>query len=223
MRPRRLLGLVSDFDCKIRYHTGKASVATDALSKNERAKPLRVRALVMTINLNLPPHIHKAQVEYLKTKKVKDENLHDMDKALRLVLIELTALGVGEGPCYAGSNSRTDKTFDGPEVKAKDGPDWMFNLELLTPSMNYIPVRKRTSASGGKQYQPYDDVEDLDDQQFIVHGPSINAVQNKHSEERTADKELPLSSEEQALHDELVSLMHQESIAKLHNDGSRTL
>ncbi|GJT47888.1 hypothetical protein Tco_0974045 [Tanacetum coccineum] len=31
----------------------------------------------------------------------------------------------------------------------------------------------------------------------------INAIQNKHSEERTADKEVPLSSEEQALHDEL--------------------
>ncbi|GKF17751.1 hypothetical protein Tco_0062669, partial [Tanacetum coccineum] len=45
--------------------------------------------------------------------------------------------------------------------------------------------------------------------------------QNKHSEERTADKELPLSSEEQALHDELVSLMHQESIAKVHNDAQR--
>ncbi|GJZ16570.1 putative ribonuclease H-like domain-containing protein [Tanacetum coccineum] len=40
-------------------------------------------------------------------------------------------------------------------------------------------------------------------------------------EERTADKEVPLSSEEQALHDELVSLMHQESIAKVHNDAQR--
>ncbi|GJT87223.1 putative reverse transcriptase domain-containing protein [Tanacetum coccineum] len=75
----------------------KASVAADALSRNERAKPLRVRALVMTINLNLPPLIHKAQVESLKTEKVKDENLHGMDKELRLVLIELPTLGVGVG------------------------------------------------------------------------------------------------------------------------------
>ncbi|GJW65418.1 putative ribonuclease H-like domain-containing protein [Tanacetum coccineum] len=71
------------------------------------------------------------------------------------------------------------------------------------------------------QESTYDDVEDFDDQQFIVHGPSNNAIQNKHSEERTADKEVPLSSEEQALHDELVSLMHQESIAKVHNDAQR--
>ncbi|GJX13805.1 putative ribonuclease H-like domain-containing protein [Tanacetum coccineum] len=38
--------------------------------------------------------------------------------------------------------------------------------------------------------------------QFIVHGPSINPVQNK---QHTADKEVPLSSDEQALHDELVN------------------
>ncbi|GJY57889.1 hypothetical protein Tco_0457781 [Tanacetum coccineum] len=41
MRPRRLLRLLNDFDGKIRYHFGKASVAADALSRNERAKPLR--------------------------------------------------------------------------------------------------------------------------------------------------------------------------------------
>ncbi|GJT36264.1 putative ribonuclease H-like domain-containing protein [Tanacetum coccineum] len=101
------------------------------------------------------------------------------------------------------------------------GPDWMFDLELLTPSMNYIPVRKENYAVSGGNVSTYDDVEDLDDQQFIVHGPSIAAVQDKHSEEYTADKEVPLSSEEQALHDELVSLMHQESIAKVHNDAQR--
>ncbi|GJS31016.1 putative ribonuclease H-like domain-containing protein [Tanacetum coccineum] len=40
-------------------------------------------------------------------------------------------------------------------------------------------------------------------------------------EERTAAKEVKLSSEDQALHDELVSLMHQESLAKAHNDDQR--
>ncbi|GKE84077.1 hypothetical protein Tco_1557819 [Tanacetum coccineum] len=80
MRPHRLLRLLSDFDGKIRYHPGKSSVAADALSRNERAKPLRVRALVMTINSNLPPQIHEARVEALKKENVKDKNLHGMDK-----------------------------------------------------------------------------------------------------------------------------------------------
>ncbi|GJV97913.1 hypothetical protein Tco_1549490 [Tanacetum coccineum] len=80
MRPRRLLRFLIDFDYKIRYHPGKASVAADALSRNERAKPLRVRALVMTINSNLLPQIHEARVEALKKENVKDYNLHGMDK-----------------------------------------------------------------------------------------------------------------------------------------------
>ncbi|GKG31123.1 hypothetical protein Tco_0423611, partial [Tanacetum coccineum] len=89
---------------------------------------------------------------------------------------------------------------------------------LLTPLMNYIPVRKENYADSGEQENACNNVEDLDDQQFIVHGPNIHATQNKPSEERTAGKEIPLSSEEQVLHDELVNLMHQESLAKLHNE-----
>ncbi|GJX21556.1 putative reverse transcriptase domain-containing protein [Tanacetum coccineum] len=52
MRQRRWLELLSDYDCEIRYHLGKANVVADALSRKERIKPLRVRALVMTIGLN---------------------------------------------------------------------------------------------------------------------------------------------------------------------------
>ncbi|GKG58148.1 hypothetical protein Tco_0589759, partial [Tanacetum coccineum] len=45
----------------------------------------------------------------------------------------------------------------------------MFDLDLLTPSMNYIPVRKENFADSGDKVSTLGDVEDLDDQQFIVH------------------------------------------------------
>ncbi|GKF38342.1 hypothetical protein Tco_0118403 [Tanacetum coccineum] len=64
MRQRRWLRLLSDYDCEILYHPGKANVVADAWSRKERLKPLRVRALVMTISLNLSPvQILEAQVE----------------------------------------------------------------------------------------------------------------------------------------------------------------
>nr|GEX72851.1 putative reverse transcriptase domain-containing protein [Tanacetum cinerariifolium] len=53
MRQRIWLELLSDYDCEICYHPGKANMVADALCRNEHNKPLRVRALVMTIGLNL--------------------------------------------------------------------------------------------------------------------------------------------------------------------------
>ncbi|GKB23067.1 putative reverse transcriptase domain-containing protein [Tanacetum coccineum] len=54
IRQRRWLELLSDYDCDIHYHPGKANVVADALSHKEWIDPLRVRALVMTIGLDLP-------------------------------------------------------------------------------------------------------------------------------------------------------------------------
>ncbi|GKG31639.1 hypothetical protein Tco_0426589 [Tanacetum coccineum] len=66
MRQRRWLELLSDYDYELRYHPEKANVVADALSRKNRPKPLRVRALVMTIGLNLPARILNAQVEARK-------------------------------------------------------------------------------------------------------------------------------------------------------------
>nr|GEY62093.1 reverse transcriptase domain-containing protein [Tanacetum cinerariifolium] len=78
MRQRRWLEFLSDYDCEIRYHPGKANVVADALSQKERSKPLRVRALVMTIGLNLPKQLLNAQSEARKEENFIKEDLHGM-------------------------------------------------------------------------------------------------------------------------------------------------
>ncbi|GJY30549.1 putative reverse transcriptase domain-containing protein [Tanacetum coccineum] len=78
MRQRRWLELLSDYDCDIRYHLGKANVVADALSRKKRVKPLRVRALVMTIGLNLPKQILEAQTEALKPENLTVEDVGGM-------------------------------------------------------------------------------------------------------------------------------------------------
>ncbi|GJX12196.1 putative reverse transcriptase domain-containing protein [Tanacetum coccineum] len=57
MRQRRWLELLTDYDCEICYHPGKANVVEDALSQ---IKPLKVRSLVMTIHPKFPSQILQA-------------------------------------------------------------------------------------------------------------------------------------------------------------------
>ncbi|GJV03986.1 hypothetical protein Tco_1337555 [Tanacetum coccineum] len=63
MRQSRWIELFSDYDCEIRYHPGKANVVVDALSRKERVKPNRVRAINMTLQSSIKDRILAAQKE----------------------------------------------------------------------------------------------------------------------------------------------------------------
>ncbi|GKD63054.1 putative reverse transcriptase domain-containing protein, partial [Tanacetum coccineum] len=72
------LELGAVYDCEIHYHPGKANAVADALSRKERNKPLRVRALVMIIGLNLPKQILNAQTKARKPENIKNEDVRGM-------------------------------------------------------------------------------------------------------------------------------------------------
>ncbi|GKB59035.1 putative reverse transcriptase domain-containing protein, partial [Tanacetum coccineum] len=63
MRQRRWIELFSDYDYEIRYHPGKANVVVDALSRKERVKPKRVRAMNMILQSSIKDRILAAQKE----------------------------------------------------------------------------------------------------------------------------------------------------------------
>ena len=79
-RQRRWVELLSDYDFDIRYHPGKANVVADALSRKERVKPLRVRALEMLVQTSLKTQICEAQEEALKAENRKNETLHNLEE-----------------------------------------------------------------------------------------------------------------------------------------------
>nr|GFD03281.1 putative reverse transcriptase domain-containing protein [Tanacetum cinerariifolium] len=67
MRQHRWIELFSEYNYEIRYHPGKANVVADALSRKEKVKPKRVRAMNMILQSSIKDRILAAQ------KKVMDE------------------------------------------------------------------------------------------------------------------------------------------------------
>ncbi|GJW45396.1 putative reverse transcriptase domain-containing protein [Tanacetum coccineum] len=79
---RGKIELFSDYECEIRYHPGKANVVADAISKKERVKPRRVRAMAMTIQSGVNEMILAAQSEAFKQENVLVERLHSLDQQM---------------------------------------------------------------------------------------------------------------------------------------------
>ncbi|GJU17707.1 putative reverse transcriptase domain-containing protein [Tanacetum coccineum] len=80
MRQRRWIELFSDYDCEIRYHPSKANVVADALSRKERVKPKRVRAMNMTLQSSIKDRILTAQKEAMDESTGMQKGLDEMIK-----------------------------------------------------------------------------------------------------------------------------------------------
>nr|GFB20683.1 putative reverse transcriptase domain, ribonuclease H-like domain, aspartic peptidase domain protein [Tanacetum cinerariifolium] len=116
------------FALKIWRHYLKANVVADALSRKEREPPLRVRALVMTIGLDLPEQILNAQTEARKPKNIKKEDVGgtrlDMSTAYH--------------PETDGQSERTNQTLEDMlrACAINFGKGWVNHLPLVKFSYN---------------------------------------------------------------------------------------
>ncbi|GKD65742.1 putative reverse transcriptase domain-containing protein [Tanacetum coccineum] len=82
MRQRWRIDLFTDYDCEIRYHPGKANAVADALSRKERVKLVRVRAMNMTICSDIKGKLLESQKEAFKEVNVQGEALRGLDKQI---------------------------------------------------------------------------------------------------------------------------------------------
>ncbi|GJZ47986.1 hypothetical protein Tco_0601818 [Tanacetum coccineum] len=76
----RTKSLFSDYDCEVRYHPGKANMVADSLSRKERVKPKRVRAMNMILQSSIKDKILAAQKEAVDEFAVFQKGLDKMIK-----------------------------------------------------------------------------------------------------------------------------------------------
>ncbi|GJS77337.1 putative reverse transcriptase domain-containing protein [Tanacetum coccineum] len=74
----RWIELFSDYDCEIHYHPIKENVVVDALSRKERVKPKRVRAINMTLQSSIKDRILAAQKEAVDESARLQKGLDEM-------------------------------------------------------------------------------------------------------------------------------------------------
>ncbi|GKB32041.1 putative reverse transcriptase domain-containing protein [Tanacetum coccineum] len=153
MRQRRWLELLSDYDCEIRYHPGKANMVADDLSQKERSKPLRVQALVMTIGLNLPKQILSVQSEAGKEENFINEDLHGMINKIEPRADETLCLNnqkyqnpsgllvQPEIPQWKWENIMMDFVTKLPKTVTGQDTIWVI-VDRLTKSAHFLPMRE---------------------------------------------------------------------------------
>nr|GEW58695.1 hypothetical protein [Tanacetum cinerariifolium] len=128
MRHRRWIELLSDYDCEIRYHPGKANVVADALSRKEREKPLRV-ALVAEYEADIATYVDKC----LTCAKVKAEHLKPSG------LLQQPKI-----PKWKWENVTMDFVTGLPRTPSGYDSIWVI-VDRLTKSAHFLPKKKNDS------------------------------------------------------------------------------
>nr|GEY23302.1 putative reverse transcriptase domain-containing protein [Tanacetum cinerariifolium] len=119
---------------KCEFWIPKVNVVADALSRKERIKPLRVRALVMTIGLNLPRQILEAQTEALKPEHLPTEDVGELQKPSGLLVQP-------EIPEWKLEKIIMDFIAKLPKTKNSYDTIWVI-VDRLTKSAHILPMRE---------------------------------------------------------------------------------
>nr|GEX50683.1 retrotransposon protein, putative, Ty3-gypsy subclass [Tanacetum cinerariifolium] len=155
MRQRRWIELFSDYDCEICYHLGKANVVADSLSRKERVKPRRVRAMNMIFQSSIKDRILAAQKEAVdeiaRLQKglnkmidhINDRTLYYLDRIWVPLMGEVRTLILDEAhKLKYAVHPGADKMYYDLRDRTSSGHDiiWVI-MDRLTKSAYFLPMR----------------------------------------------------------------------------------
>ena len=113
------------------------------------------------------------------------------------------------------------------------GPDWMFDLDVMSSSMNYVPVSEENQVIPTEEETQYivhdvnlrseDKTHDgINDEKKSTSEPQSTATPKSTVDpQSTAPPNTTVSDEDQAIQDELNRMLLQETIAKAYEDDLR--
>ncbi|GJV03443.1 putative reverse transcriptase domain-containing protein [Tanacetum coccineum] len=127
---RGKIELFSDYEYEICYHPSKANVVADVLSRKERVKPRRVRAMAMIIQSRVKEMILAAQSECLTCAKVKAE--HQRPSGL---------LQQPEIPEWKWDKITMDLITKLPRSRSRHDAIWVI-VDRLTKSAHFLAIRE---------------------------------------------------------------------------------
>nr|GFA46774.1 reverse transcriptase domain-containing protein [Tanacetum cinerariifolium] len=144
-------------------HKGLANLVAEALSRKERIKPLRVRALVMMIGLDFPKQILGAQTEARKPENLKKEDVGAniatyVSKCLTCLRLQAEhqkpsgLLVQPEIPQRKWDNITMDFVTKLPRTSSGYDTIWVI-VDRLTKSAHILPMREDDSMD--KLTKPY--------------------------------------------------------------------
>ncbi|GKE45525.1 putative reverse transcriptase domain-containing protein [Tanacetum coccineum] len=142
MRQRRWIELFSDYECEIRYHPGKVHVVADALSRKERVKPRRVRAMAMTIQL----HGLDQQME-----RKEDGSLYFMDRICVPLVGDVRMpemkrdIAIYISKCLACAKVKAEHQRPSGLLQQPEIPEWKWDkitMDIITKSAYFLAIHE---------------------------------------------------------------------------------
>ncbi|GJW15639.1 putative reverse transcriptase domain-containing protein [Tanacetum coccineum] len=135
IRQHRWIELFTDYECEILYHHGRANVVADALSRKDRVKPKRVKAINITLQSSIKDMIPAAQKEASDESARLQRGIDEM--------IELRGIGGRQHEILEWKWERIAMEFVTKLPRTSSGHDiiWVI-VDRLTKFAHFLPMRE---------------------------------------------------------------------------------